>query len=124
MKQEIRVPRMGESITEATIGAIMKPSGSHVKADEEILELETEKVNQVLYAPAEGILELTVQPGDKVQINQTVGTVDSEGKAPPSPPSPPPVSDSRKGKEAFVAELKNKEEPHPFNKKPEAKRVE
>lgn len=138
MKQEIHVPRMGESITEATIGTILKPSGSYVKIDEEILELETEKVNQVLYAPSEGVLELNVKSGDKVQINQTVGYVDSEGKAPPpeKQPSPekklpsPSASDNRKGKEAFVAELKNppasptKEEPLPFNKKPEAKRAE
>lgn len=129
MKQEIRVPRMGESITEATIGNILKPSGSHVKTDEEILELETEKVNQVLYAPSEGVLQLTVQPGDKVQINQAVGHVDSEGKeAPPSPKSAPPA-DNRKSKDAFVAELKNpqappKQEPLPFSKKPEAKRSE
>lgn len=127
MKQEIRVPRMGESITEASIGAILKPSGSYVKTDEEILELETEKVNQVLYAPAEGVLELTVKPGDKVQINQTIGTVETDGKAPAEkkePPPPPPASDSRKGKEAFVAELKNtsSEPPPPFNKKPEVKK--
>lgn len=131
MKQEIRVPRMGESITEASVGTILKPSGSYVKTDEEILELETEKVNQVLYAPAEGVLDLNVKSGDKVKIDQIVGNVDSEGKAkeasPPPPPPPPPPSapsDSRKGKDAFVAELKTKEEPHPFSKKPEVKRAE
>lgn len=139
MKQEIRVPRMGESITEAVVGTILKPSGTYVKVDEEILELETEKVNQVLYAPAEGVLQLTVQPQDKVEINQTVGYIDTEGKgsapakegAPEkkasSPPSSPP-SDNRQGKESFVAELKNpkntSKEPLPFSKKPETKRSE
>jgi 2-oxoglutarate dehydrogenase E2 component (dihydrolipoamide succinyltransferase) len=130
MKQEIRVPRMGESITEAVIGSILKPSGSYVKVDEEILELETEKVNQVLYAPAEGVLQLTVKPQDKVEINQTVGYVDTEGKASPKESAPekkaPPSSESRQGKEAFVAELKSSspKEPLPFSKKPEAKRNE
>jgi 2-oxoglutarate dehydrogenase E2 component (dihydrolipoamide succinyltransferase) len=141
MKQEIRVPRMGESITEAVIGTILKPAGSYVKVDEEILELETEKVNQVLYAPAEGVLELTVKPQDKVQIQQVVGYIDTEGKPQasepkpaaekqaPSPPPPLSSSDTRKGKEAFLSELNTPspsppKQPLPFNKKPEAKRVE
>lgn len=56
MKVEVKVPSMGESITEATIANIIKPSGSKVAMDDEILELETDKVNQVLYAPQSGVL--------------------------------------------------------------------
>ncbi len=79
MKADIKVPGMGESISEATIGNIIKPSGSAVKVDEEILELETDKVNQVLYAPQDGSLTLTVNSGDHVKIGQVIGYVDSEG---------------------------------------------
>lgn len=51
MKIEIKVPAMGESISEAIIGTFIKPNGAFAKADDELLELETDKVNQVLYAP-------------------------------------------------------------------------
>lgn len=86
MKVEIKIPKMGESIVEATIGNILKPSGSAVKADEEILEIETEKVNQVLSAPAAGKVELSVKQGDTVKIDQVIGYVDTAeaGKEPPS----------------------------------------
>lgn len=84
MKVEIKIPPAGESVTEAQIASIIKLSGSFVSKDEEILEIETEKVNQVLHAPESGTLELTVGEGDTVQIGQVVGTVDSEGVATPA----------------------------------------
>jgi 2-oxoglutarate dehydrogenase E2 component (dihydrolipoamide succinyltransferase) len=135
MKKEIAVPRMGESINEATIGTLIKKSGSQVKIDEEILELETDKVNQVLYAPQQGLLTLTVSPGDVVKIGQVIGYVDSSAKgsaespkptvsvqeavepAPPPAPKPqpapqrqeaPPTGEERRvrhDKEAFIADL-------------------
>lgn len=76
MKNEIKVPSMGESISEATVGHILAPSGSIVKADAEILELETDKVNQVLYAPQEGKVNLTIKSGDTVKIGQMIGSID------------------------------------------------
>jgi len=79
MRQEIKVPAMGESISEATVGAILKPSGSIVQMDEEILELETDKVNQVLFAPQAGTIFFNVSPNDVVKIGQEIGYVDSEG---------------------------------------------
>lgn len=81
MNADIKVPAMGESISEATIGTILKPSGSVVEADEEILELETDKVNQVLYAPQKGVLQLTVQPGQVVKIGDVIGHVEEAGTA-------------------------------------------
>jgi len=77
---------MGESIVEATIGAILKPSGSVVKRDDEILELETDKVNQVVYAPTGGTVALTVKTGDVVKVGQVIGKVAAgEGSAKPEP---------------------------------------
>lgn len=78
MKYEIKVPAMGESISEATIGTIIKATGSNVKMDDEILEIETDKVNQVLYAPQTGILTLTVKPEETVKIGQVIGYVETE----------------------------------------------
>lgn len=76
MKSEIKVPPMGESISEASIGVIIKATGSQVSADDEILEIETDKVNQALYAPQAGIVTLSVKSGDVVKIGQSIGWVE------------------------------------------------
>ena len=75
MKKEITIPSLGESISEATIGQILSPTGTVVKMDDEILELETDKVNQVLYAPQEGRVSLSVKTGETVKIGQTIGWI-------------------------------------------------
>lgn len=77
MKTEIKVPQMGESISEVTIGEILKNNGSYVKIDEEVLEIETDKVNQALFAPASGVLEIKVKTGDVVSVGELIGFVDS-----------------------------------------------
>jgi len=94
MKVEIKIPAMGESVSEAIISSILKPSGSFVKLDEDILELETDKVNQVLHSPQNGQLTLTVKKDDTVKIGDVIGFVDTDVKAqgnetPPPPASPP-----------------------------------
>lgn len=123
MKVEIQVPRMGESITSATIGTILKKSGEKVAMDDEILELETDKVNQLLYAPQAGVLTLNVKPEDVVKIGQTIGVIDSEAAAeapaekkeekpaqlPPQTEKKPEIKPARFTKEDFVSEIKGKE---------------
>lgn len=79
MKIEIKVPRMGESITEAIVGTIIKKSGSSVNTDDEVLELETDKVNQVVFAPKKGVLTLTVKEGDKVPVDGPLGYIETDG---------------------------------------------
>lgn len=91
MKVEIKVPSLGESVSEATISRIIKASGSVVGRDEEILELETEKVNQVLYAPQAGQLSLSIKVGDTVKIGQLLGTVDTDVQAPVAPKAAEPI---------------------------------
>lgn len=93
MQHDIKIPSMGESISEVTIGNILKPSGSYVKADEEILELETDKVNQVLYAPVAGVITLKVKENEVVKIGDIIGAVDDtaaapKGDAPKAKPEP------------------------------------
>ncbi len=97
-KVEIKVPAMGESITEATVGSILKPTGTAVKVDDEILELETDKVNQVLYAQADGVVHLDIQEEDSVKIDQVIGHIDSEGAAqkPQAEPEPKKKQESKK----------------------------
>ena len=78
MKSDIVIPPLGESISEATIGEIIAPTGTFTNIDAEILEIETDKLNQVLYSPQAGKVNLTVKTGDTVRIGQIVGTVNSD----------------------------------------------
>lgn len=113
MSIEIKIPPLGESISEATISAILIESGTQVSMDQEIVEIETEKVNQVLFAPQSGKLTLTVKEGDTVKIGQVIGTIEpsNEGAAPPpvqkeTPKDEPP---SEKKEEAKPVEEKPQE---------------
>ena len=56
MKVDIKTPAAGESVSEAVVAAVFKENGAVVAKEEEILELETDKVNQVVYAPDAGEL--------------------------------------------------------------------
>lgn len=78
MKIEIKVPAMGESISEATVGSFLKNTGTQVNVDDELLELETDKVNQVLYAPQAGIINWQAKKDDVVKIGQVLGYIDTD----------------------------------------------
>lgn len=80
MLSEIKIPNMGESVSEAIISNILKSSGSFVTQGEGILEFETDKVNQVLYAKETGQLTLQVKVGDTVRIGQVIGTIDCKAQ--------------------------------------------
>ena len=78
----IKVPALGESVTEATIARWLKKPGEAVKVDEPVVELETDKVTQEVYAPASGVLgaDLIAQ-GKAVPIGAIIGSI-TEGAAP------------------------------------------
>ena len=79
MAIEIKVPEMGESIVEATVGAWVKNEGDQIEAGETILELETEKVNLEVTAPATGTLEtVNIQEGEIVNVGTILGTINTE----------------------------------------------
>ena len=82
MATEIRVPTLGESVTEATIGRWFKKVGEAVAADEPIVELETDKVTIEVPAPASGVLEaLAAKDGETVGVGALLGTIAGEGAA-------------------------------------------
>lgn len=85
MKVEIKVPPLGESVSEATVSRIIQPAGTVVNRDQEVIELETDKVNQVLYAPQAGKLEFSVAVGQVVKVGQVIGSVDTDAQAPTAP---------------------------------------
>jgi 2-oxoglutarate dehydrogenase E2 component (dihydrolipoamide succinyltransferase) len=78
---EIRVPTLGESVTEATIGKWFKKPGDAVAVDEPLVELETDKVTIEVPAPAAGVLsEIAVKDGDTVAVGAVLGQI-KEGAA-------------------------------------------
>lgn len=104
MPTDIKIPSVGESITEGTIARWLKKDGDPVSTGDPVLELETEKATTEVPAPAAGALSITVPEGQTVVIGSVVGRI-QEGAARPSPtlepatkretpkavaPSPPP----------------------------------
>ncbi len=82
MATEIRVPTLGESVTEATIGKWLKKVGDAIVADEPLVELETDKVSIEVPAPVSGVLtEITAQEGDNVGLDALLGQIDASGAA-------------------------------------------
>ena len=104
---EIRVPTLGESVTEATIGKWFKKPGDTVAVDEPLVELETDKVTIEVPAPAAGVLaDIAAKDGDTVAVGALLGAIkEGAGAAPPKrrqsqrsrPPqaAPPPAAEAR-----------------------------
>ncbi len=81
MSIEIKVPAMGESVTEATVARWFKKEGDAVARDEPLLELETDKVTVEVPSPADGAIEsISVKAGDTVGVGSILGAI-AEGKA-------------------------------------------
>jgi 2-oxoglutarate dehydrogenase E2 component (dihydrolipoamide succinyltransferase) len=97
---EIRVPTLGESVTEATIGRWFKKAGEAVAVDEPLVELETDKVTIEVPAPSAGVLgEISAKDGDTVAVGALLGMInDGAGAAKAAPaltaakPAPPPAA--------------------------------
>ncbi|MCF7806883.1 MAG: dihydrolipoyllysine-residue succinyltransferase [Simkaniaceae bacterium] len=91
MSEEIKVPEFGESITEAVVVQLIKKSGDYVEKGEDLIELETDKVNSVISSPASGVVSLTVDLEARVSVGQTIGSIDTSAQKTASlPPEEPP----------------------------------
>ena len=91
MAIEIRVPSLGESVTEATVGQWFKKPGDAVKVDEPLCELETDKVTVEVPAPAAGVLgDIQVQQGETVAVGALLGCI-KEGAAAAEPAAAAPA---------------------------------
>jgi 2-oxoglutarate dehydrogenase E2 component (dihydrolipoamide succinyltransferase) len=92
MATEIRVPVLGESIVEATVGQWFKKAGDAVNAAEPLVELETDKVTVEVPAPASGVLsEIKVKPGETVAVGALLGAI-AEGDVKVEPTKAKPVA--------------------------------
>jgi 2-oxoglutarate dehydrogenase E2 component (dihydrolipoamide succinyltransferase) len=110
MVTEIKVPALGESITEATVAKWMKAVGEAVAADEPLVELETDKVTLEINAPAAGVLsDITAPEGSEVEVGALLGVI-GDGAATAktaaaepvevAEPAPPPASAAPVGRQA------------------------
>ena len=89
---DIRVPTLGESVTEATIGKWFKKPGDAVAVDEPLVELETDKVTIEVPAPAAGVLsEIAAKNGETVAVGALLGAISpgTGAAAPPAEAAPP-----------------------------------
>lgn len=92
MATEIRVPTLGESVSEATVAKWFKKPGDTVSVDEPLVELETDKVTVEVPAPASGVLsDIMVQSGETVNVGALLGEIGEAGataaKAAPAAPA-------------------------------------
>ncbi|WP_336055324.1 2-oxoglutarate dehydrogenase complex dihydrolipoyllysine-residue succinyltransferase [Nitratireductor sp. CH_MIT9313-5] len=98
MATEIRVPTLGESVTEATIGRWFKKKGDAITADEPIVELETDKVTVEVPAPASGTLqEIAAEEGTTVEVNALLGMI-GEGEGAPAKKEEKPAAKAESAK--------------------------
>src|SRR6186713_3021750 len=96
MAYEIKVPPVGESVSEGTIAQWLKSDGDFVKKGENLVVLDTEKASQDLQAEATGKLKITVPAGKDVKIGEVIGSIDESAEQPagaaPAASAPSPAS--------------------------------
>src|SRR5919107_4752573 len=82
MQVEVKVPQLSESVSEATLVSWRKKAGEAVKRDENLIDVETDKVVLELPAPVDGVLARIVKnDGDSVTSGEVIAVIDTEGKA-------------------------------------------
>lgn len=102
MSTEVKVPVLGESITEATLGEWLKKPGDAVKADEPIASLETDKVSVEVPAPVAGVMGAqTVKVGDTVAVGAVIASIEAGGGA----AAPAPAAEAKAPAQAQSSEL-------------------
>ena len=121
MSNQIVVPALGESVTEATVAKWLKSEGDRVNADEAIVELETDKVNVEVPAPSSGVIDkIAIKEGQTVNVGTLLGTISQSKKAvnntpveekkyTPPPKKPEPIKVVKEKEEVKVFE--SSEEP-------------
>ena len=114
MATEIRVPTLGESVTEATIGKWFKKAGDTVAADEPIVELETDKVTIEVPAPSAGVLsEIIAKDGETVGVGALLGSIGEGSGAKTAPAAAAPAKTEAPKAEAPKTEAPKAESPAP-----------
>ena len=118
---EIRVPTLGESVTEATIGRWFKKTGEAVAVDEPLVELETDKVTIEVPAPSAGVLgEIAAKDGDTVAVGALLGQITDGATAAAAPAATKPAAPPAVAKPAAAPPPPAAPAPAPAAKAPPA----
>ncbi len=91
MAVDMKIPPVGESITEVTVGTWNKQEGDRVKMDDVLCGLDSDKATFELTAEADGILHILAQEGDVLPIGASICTIDDNESAPAATPAPEPA---------------------------------
>src|SRR3954471_18711733 len=92
MRQSVRMPQFGESAAEATVVAWLVKPGDEIAADQEIVEVQTEKSLLTVAAPAAGLLvEQCVEPGKKLAVGEVLAYIELAAGADGAAPTPAPA---------------------------------
>src|SRR5229473_385797 len=111
---DIRVPTLGESVTEATIGKWFKKAGDAVAVDEPLVELETDKVTIEVPAPAAGVLgEIAAKDGETVAVGALLGQIKEGAGAAVAKPAASPTGRPDQKTSTTVPVNAADEEPRP-----------
>ncbi len=111
---DIRVPTLGESVTEATVGKWFKQPGDAVAVDEPLVELETDKVTLEVPAPAAGVLsDIAAKTGDTVGVAALLGQIKEGAVAAPAKAAPPAAKPPEAPKPASTPAVKSADMPLP-----------
>ena len=95
MTTEIKVPPLGESVSEATVASWLKNPGDSVQMDEPLVELETDKVTLEVNAPASGVMgDQTAAEGATVEVGDLLGVMSEGASGGKSAPAPAPKAES------------------------------
>ena len=126
MSENILVPVLGESITEATVSKWLKNEGDAVEADEPIVELETDKVNLEVPSPVSGVLtKINSKDGSVVEVGALLGSVSENGSSSKSEEQIKKIQPSIKEDNVIKLETdKDEEEPKIFEDKAEEQEVQ
>ena len=114
---EIKVPSVGESVTEALLAQWFKSDGDTVQKDEPLFVIETDKVTLEVVSEAAGVLAIKVQEGETVAIGTVVGSIDAA--AAPKPAEPPPTPEAPEIEETPPQESQRPAAEAPAPKAPE-----
>src|SRR5262245_50179442 len=116
MAEPIKVPVVGESITEGVLARWLKKDGDTVRRGEPLFTLETDKATSDVPAPADGVLSITVPEGSMVKVESVVGQLEKTGKAPAKPAKdekPAPAPEKKEKKREKKEERKEEKEAEP-----------
>lgn len=103
---EVVLPKMGESVAEATVTSWLKNEGDSVEAEESIIEIATDKVDSEVPAPADGVLvKKLFNDGDVVKVGEVIAIISTDGEAPADTPANDSNSEENKPSQEVIEKV-------------------